>query len=121
MSKHTDLSQRLGALAHHWRLKGFPTDAAVYDLAADELDRKDAEIADLREHCNGVAPSVGQVDAGAPKERWSDLMADDAAIDRMARRLMASVSEEIDAVSLPSLESAIDLIEDLILAADSRS
>jgi hypothetical protein len=59
---------------------------------------------------------IGRIGAGAPVELWKELLADDAAIDRIARRLMAAVSEEIDAVSLPSLERARELIEDLILA-----
>lgn len=73
----------------------------------------------LKPHTSEVSTAKSE-EAGAPESKWLDLLADDVAIDRMARHLMARVSEEIDALSIPSPERARDLVEDLILAAAGK-
>lgn len=55
--------------------------------------------------------------AGAPGQKWTELLADDVAISLMAMRLMDSVSEEAGSVSLVSLERTKEMLIDLILAA----
>lgn len=69
----------------------------------------------------GTVSTAKAGETGAPETtKWLDLLADEAAIDRMVCHLMERVSEEIDALSIPSPERARDLIEDLILAAAGK-
>ena len=57
------------------------------------------------------------IDAGAP---WKQLLADDAAINRMVDRLLAEISLERGSVEISGPGDARALVQDLIRAAERQ-
>ena len=55
------------------------------------------------------------IDAGAPS--WNTLLADEAAVTRMADRLLAEISSETGAIEIAGPWDARTLVRDLIRAA----
>lgn len=68
--RHSDLAQRLRALAYHWREAGFPTDAATYDLAADEIEKLWTETGREVPTENVVGPRARVQQASAKMEAF---------------------------------------------------